>query len=120
MTRPVGLLLFVALFTVAIIMGVATQVDAILPSINITHGLASLLFFDRFLLDFMIALLVGVLLVSAGLPGRVLCYAWCTIFFLTDMVILVVYITWNANDNGIQFYKFVKVDNKIILWVLLF
>ncbi len=104
-SRPTGLLLLLCGFTLLIILGVASQVDALLPGLDSTSVLASVFFFDRFVLDFLLVLLVGMLLMGFGLAGRVLCYAWCTLFFITSILqLLSIYI-------GGEFVTFLAVDN---------
>jgi phosphoglycerol transferase MdoB-like AlkP superfamily enzyme len=83
----------------------STPVKPLLPQVTRDHVLASALFFDRFILDFLIFLLTAALLINGGPIRRIIAYLWCLVFFAAYLVQL------NAIYIGGEFVTFLAVDN---------
>ncbi len=104
-SRVYGLTLSVLLFGLLICLAFATQVTPLLPEFTTPHFFASVLFFDRFYVDFLVTLLLGVILINGSLIFRIIAYVWIAIIFTGYLFQLMsVYI-------GGEFVHFLAVDN---------
>ena len=104
-TRVFGLSLILAIFSVVIILAMATQVSSFNSSGDSDNRLSKFWFFDRFYLDCLIGILIGSLLINANIIGRILAYLWSGLFFLVYLLqFLSVYISG-------EFVTFLAVDN---------
>ena len=104
-TRVSALVVGTLVFALVIVPLFAIRLDFLHGADNLVSWLARILFFERFYLDFLVFLLIGVILVNGPWWSRVVAYVWWLLF--AGGYIL----QWMSVNIGGEFVSFLAVDN---------
>lgn len=104
-SRVFGFSLFVGFYGLLAVVAFSSQIAPLFSDLDFDHLMASVLFFDRFYLDFIVLLIVGIFLVNSHISLRIIAYLCLFLVFGCYLIqFLSVYI-------GGEFVSILAIDN---------
>ncbi len=105
MSRTRILTIYLAGFLCMVFIGFFTQLDLFSPKVSIVTILASLTFFDRYVVELFFILLLGIWLINGNRYFRFLCY------LLSSLFIIIYALQFTAYYQGGEFISRLAIEN---------